>query len=254
MGNMMQAGQEEQSFLHQLDVEVSYLNEQNIMKPSAYQALFAQLAERHLAVFGADANVTMQYDLSWALISISIDVVKPIDHCMRLYAKTWYSGRKGPFYRRELVFYDEENNIRFQGSTFSVLLELSSRSIYRKKELPFALTEPSEVFCIDAEPRFREDLPFSKVDERRVYNSYIDNLGHVNNRHYGDFAFDVLTEEELAKMPTLSRMDFYFIAELRNHDLFSLEKAQSENHIFVRGQNILKEELAFVVQFHLREL
>lgn len=249
----MLAGQEEQSFLHQLDVEVSYLNDQNIMKPSAYQALFAGLAERHLAVFGADSNITMQYGLAWALISISIDVVFPIDHCMRLYAKTWFSGRKGPYFRRELVFYDEENNVRFQGSTFSVLLELSTRSIYRKKDLPFALTEPSEVFCIDAEPRFREELLFSKMEERKVYNSYIDNLGHVNNRHYGDFAFDVLTEEELAKMPNLSRMDFYFISELRNHDHFSLEKSNSENRIFVRGQNTMKEEVAFVVEFRFRE-
>lgn len=251
----MRIDQGEQAFVHQLDVEVSFLNENNIMKPSAYQSLFAQLAERHLSAFGADSNVTMQYGLAWALISLSIDIKKPIDRCMKLFAKTWYSQRKGPYFRRELVFCDENDTIMFQGSTFSVLLDLENRTIYRKNALPFSLTLPLEEYCIEAEPRYRGEFDFTPIETRVVYNSFIDNLGHVNNRYYGDFAFDSLTESELLNMVRLRRMDFYFISELRNKDHFTLEKAKATNRILINGQNITKSDLAFVVdmQFDIEE-
>ena len=39
---------EEHTYVHELEVEVAYLNENLVLKPSAYQALFAQLAEAHI--------------------------------------------------------------------------------------------------------------------------------------------------------------------------------------------------------------
>lgn len=243
--------QDESTLVYPLDVEVSYLNDQQIMKPSAYQALFAQLAERHLITLGADSNVTMQHGLSWALISLSLEVRNPIHSCMRLNATTWYSQRKGPYFRRELVFAKEDGTVMFQGSTFSVLLDLESRTIHRKKEVPFPLNPPKETFCIDAEPRYRGGVAGSLLEARTARNSQIDSLGHVNNRHYGDFAFDALTEEELLAMSHLSRMDFYFISELRNQDSFQVYKAVEENRFVIQGNHMGRNELAFVVEFHL---
>jgi acyl-ACP thioesterase len=241
----------ENSVVHELDVEFSFLNEKNIMKPSAYQNLFAQLAERHLSVFKADANETMKYGLSWALISISIQIVRPIDHCIRLYASTWYSQKRGPYYRRELIFRNENGDLMFKGSTFSILMEVESRNVFRKKQTPFKMTQPYEVFCVEAGPRYRvhPDIIFQSMDTRKVYNSYIDNLGHVNNQCYGDFALDALSDEEIILLKDLKRIDFYFISELRKKDVFTIEKATAHNQIMIQGQNNTKGELAFAVIF-----
>jgi len=241
---------QEYNFVHELEVEVAHLNEVGILKPGAYQALFAQLAERHLSVFKADVNETTKYGMAWVLISMSIDVLHPINSCMKLYAHTWYSQRKGPYFRRELVFCNEKDEVMFRGSTFSVLLDVASRTVFRKKTVPFYLDEPREVFCTEADPHCRETGDFAEIYTRRVYNSYIDCLGHVNNCRYGDFAFDALDDEEIIKMKHLKRMDFYFISELRKNDSFTVYKAVGDNKIIIQGRNTDTDNTAFNIVFH----
>lgn len=245
--------EQEHTFIHELDVEFAALNEYGILKPSAYQALFAQLAERHLAVYRADSNETLQFGLCWALIGISLEIGVPIDCCMRLYASTWYSGRTGPYFRRELQFRDEAGAIRFQGSTFSVLLDVGNRTVFRKKELPFPLTEPRPVYCIDAEPRFRPDGIFPEGEVRQVRNSDIDNLGHMNNRRYGDIAYDVLDEGEIRSLSRMSRLDFHFISELRKGDSVMLGKLRDASGFRVRGMRPVSGETAFEIRFRLAQ-
>lgn len=240
---------EEYTFVHELDLEFAFLNEFDAVKPSAYQALFAQLAERHLSFFHADTNETMKHGLSWALISISIDILRPIDQCMRLYATTWYSGRKGPYYRRELVFRNEQGEIMFQGSTFSILMDVKARTVFRKKDLPFSLTVPRDIFCIDANPRLRTAANYEPIESRPIYNSDIDNLGHVNNRRYGDFAYDAFDTTEIPLLKQLKRIDYYFVSELRKGDRVTTEKAVESGEIRVRGRSETKNEIAFEVIF-----
>ena len=75
--------------------------------------------------------------------------------------------------------------------------------------------------------------------------SYIDGLGHVNNARYGEFAYDVLDGEELLNMPSMKRMDLYFISELRLNDTLAVWKAKEGNKIYVRGMNEAKKSVAF---------
>jgi medium-chain acyl-[acyl-carrier-protein] hydrolase len=239
----------EASCIHQLDVEVFYLNENGIMKPSAYQALFAQLAERHLDIFHAGARETMKYGLAWALISMSIEIKQPINSCMKLFAHTWYSQKRGPYFRRELVFCNEDGHIMFQGSTFSVLLEVATRKVFRKKDTPFKLTEPSGVFCMEADHHFRENVELTPCTTRDIYSSDIDLLGHVNNRRYGDFAYDALTEEEKLRLKNMRRMELYFISEMRREDNFTIFKRAEEDRILLRGHNNKKEDTSFDIVF-----
>lgn len=239
----------ETSYIHNLDVEVYYFNENGIMKPSAYQALFAKLAENHLSVFRFGADETMKYGLAWALISMSIEIKHQISSGMKLSAYTWYSHRQGPFFRRELVFADENGEIMFQGSTFSVLLDVASRKVFRKKELPFRLTEPNGIYCMEASHRFKGEAKLQPFETRKTYGSDLDLLGHVNNRRYGDFAYDALTESEQLRLKNLRRVDFYFISEMRKNDNFTIFKSSEENRILLKGKNNTKEDTAFDILF-----
>lgn len=235
----------ERSCIYETEVEVAYLNENKILKPHAYQTMFAQIAEQHLNKYEVNVDATMKYGYAWALISLIIEVVKPVDSCEPLYAETWHSQHKGPYFRRELQFKNKAGETVFKGSTFSVLLGLEDRSIYRKKELPFPLPEPEEAFTIEAKPTLKTKLEFTKVDERRVYNSYIDCLGHVNNCRYAEFAYDAFTDEEKANLDKMTRLEVYFISELRPGDTFSILKAYEDNRMYVRGHNDVKNDTAF---------
>ena len=123
----------EKDFDYELFVDVQLLNENGILKPYAYQSLFGSLADKHLTTFHLNVDTTLQYNLAWALISLSVEIEKNVDKPMKLYGKTWHSDRKGPFFRREYLFINEQGEIMFKGSSFSVLLDINTRTIYRKK-------------------------------------------------------------------------------------------------------------------------
>lgn len=235
----------ERDCIYEAETEVALLNENGIMKPHAYQALFAQIAEKHLNKYHVNIDDTMKYGFAWALVSLVIEIDSPVKSCEPLYANTWHSQHKGPYFRRELEFKNASGETVFKGSTFSILLDYEKRSVYRKRELPFPLPDPEEFFTIEASPTMKTKLEFTKVDERRVYNSYIDCVGHVNNCRYAEFAYDAFTDDEKARLCDMKRMEIYFISELRPCDTFSILKAWDGDKMYVRGHNNMKNDTAF---------
>jgi acyl-ACP thioesterase len=162
-------------------------------------------------------------------------------------ARTWHAGQRGPYYRRDFIFENERGEVLFKGATFSVVLDFKNRTVFHGKELPFPLGQPYESFAIEASPSFKTSAAFEKVDERKVYSSFIDRLGHVNNCRYSEFAYDALTDVEREGLINLRRMDIYFKSELREHDTFSVLKAAENGKILVQGYNNTKNEVAFYV-------
>lgn len=235
----------EKDFVYEIHPDVSEINENGCLKPYAYQSLFGQIAERHLNKINLTVETTMKFNLAWVLISLSLEFVKPVVGCIKLFAQTWYSQRRGPFFRRELVFKDETGEVVFHGSTYSVLLDLENRSIFRKKETPFEVSGAISEFTIEAVPTFKTDLIFEKIDDRKVYNSFIDCLGHVNNTRYGEFAYDALDDNEKNNLHKIKRYDMFFISELRCNDTFSVLKAKSEKEVVIRGINNNTGDISF---------
>jgi acyl-ACP thioesterase len=235
----------EKDCVYELLSTASYLNQHNQFKPYAYQVLFEQMAERHLYQLNLNVDDTMKYGLAWALISMSVEVVNPIEKNMVLYGNTWYSQHRGPYFRRELLLKNGDGQVMFKGSTHSVLLDMEKRSVYRKKEVPFQMHEPTELFLVDASPSFKVDVDLKPVAERTVQASQIDCLGHVNNCRYGEFAYDTFTAAEQELLRDLKRMDINFLSELRAGDHFTMRKAYEGNRIFIQGHNNTKDDVSF---------
>ncbi|MGI6751253.1 MAG: hypothetical protein ACOX4U_01355 [Anaerovoracaceae bacterium] len=244
----------EQDFIYEVPVEVAHFNEHNMLKPHAYQMLFSSIVGEHLTMFNSNMSETMRYGLAWALISQSYEIKKPITDSMKLNAQTWFSKRRGPYFRREALFKNKQGEIMFIATSYSILLYLENRGIFRKRQTPFPMAPPHENLLMEADPTFKTKLSFSDIEERKVYNSYIDSLGHVNNCRYGEFAYDVFEESEKSRLSTLKRMDAYFISEMRNKDVFMLQKAvelpdekRDDYRITVRGKNQTKDDIAFAM-------
>ena len=235
----------EKDCVYELLATASYLNQYNQLKPYAYQILFEQMAERHLFDLNLNVDTTLKYGLAWALISMSVEVVKPIENSMTLYGSTWFSEHRGPYFRRELLIKDEEGEVMFKGSTHSVLLDIEKRSVFRKKVIPFPMHEPTPVFLLDASPGLKMDRGLVPVMERSVQPSQIDCLGHVNNCRYGEFAYDAFSVEEQEKLRDLKRMDISFLSELRAEDHFTMRKVGDGNQIFIQGYNNTKDDVSF---------
>jgi acyl-ACP thioesterase len=239
----------ERECIYEVETEVADLNEQKLLKPYAYQKLFSQVVEKHLNEHNSNVETTMKNKLAWALASISFEMVKPIQGCIKMFASTWYSRRKGPYFRREIMFKDENEGVVFKGSSFSILLDIEKRTVYRRKETPFNLFEPVEVFTTEAKPTYKTTVEYNKVGTREVYNSYIDCIGHVNNSRYGEFAYDTFTDQERDNLLSLKRIEVYFLYELRNKDIFSILKTRADDHIMIRGYNETRNNIAFDMIF-----
>jgi medium-chain acyl-[acyl-carrier-protein] hydrolase len=243
----------ELDYSYQRQVEVWDLNQDGLLKPSAYQTMFEDIADRHLKRIGLDVDVTTQYGLAWVLVSLSIEVVRPVKGCEVLVGTTWHSQRRGPFYRREFRFCDQAGQEVFHGATYSVLMDLNTRKVFRKREAPFPVDAPIETLLMDASPSCKVDVPFTLSEERKVRHSYIDRLGHVNNCRYGEFAYDALSSAQRDKLSALRRMDIYFLSEMRDEDTFGVEKAQEGATIYVRGQNHSKGDTSFLVKLEFSQ-
>ncbi len=239
----------EKECTYELVAAASYLNQHHQFKPYAYQILFEQMAERHLFQLNLNVDETMKYGLAWALISMSVEVVTPIEKSMALYGNTWFSQRRGPYFRRELLFKNGDGWVMFKGSTHSVLLDIEKRSVFRKKEVPFPMHEPTPIFLLDAAPSFKVDAELVPFAKRTVLPSQIDCLGHVNNCRYGEFAYDAFTAEEQEQLKNLKRMDINFLSELRPGDNFTIKKANLDSRIFFQGNNNTKDDVSFNIVF-----
>ena len=68
----------EKDRVYELRTELADLNENNLLKPNGYQKLFVQLGDMHLDKIEINVDTTMENNLAWAFISMSIEIVKPI--------------------------------------------------------------------------------------------------------------------------------------------------------------------------------
>lgn len=239
----------ERDHVYTVETEVSDLDECGLLKPHAYQKLFARIAEEHLNLLELNVAATMTHNLAWALVTMSLEIVRPVSGCVRLHATTWYSQRKGPYFRRELVFRSDDGTVVFHGSTFSVLLDVENRTVFRKKATPFEVGEPFESFTIDASPALDRQEGHERLEVRKVRNSHLDALGHVNNTRYGEFAHDALEEAECRNLSNLGRIDLQFVSELRRDDTFSVWKAVSDDRICIQGRKEADDTLSFECRF-----
>ena len=229
---------------YEIVTEITNLDQRGYLKPSGYQLLINKMIEEHLKSAALDFDHLAPFGLSWVIVSLSIDIKKPILGCQKLQGTTWHAQRKGIIFRREMEMKDTSGEVVFNASMFSVLFDIKSRSIFKQKELPFSLGEPTTKFLLEASPSFRGKHQYVDVHHRCVYRSHIDCLGHVNNCRYGEFAFDTLSEVE-AEMERVKRIDIYFISELRPEDTFITQKVEVDDRIIIRGYNKTQDKVSF---------
>lgn len=243
---------DELTIIYPYDVSVDMLNGSGIMKPCGYQTIMGEVAEKHLRYLHLTEGEMAKYGLAWVLISASFDIITPICSAIRVLGRTWHSEQKGLTFRRDFAFTDEAGNPIFNASTFSVLLDLNTRKIVKPADMPFDLGLPVKEFSMEASSRFRNKTSMSPCDSRKIYPSYIDAIGHTNNCRYSEFAYDAFNESEIENLAKMSRMDLYFISELRLDDRFTVRRGiEKGGALVIDGVNEStgKESFACRIEF-----
>ena len=216
--------------------------------------LYCELIDRHLNLYQLGTDKTIEHGVAWVILSLTVEIVKPVKKPEILYAKTWKSGLTGPYFMRDFTFEDSKGNICFQGTSFSVLMNLETRHVCRDKKLPYFSLDSYDFHVVSGFPTWKaaygdEFLPIKDSPQvctvRRVENSFIDLLGHVNNTRYGEFIYDAMEKDQLQALYKLSRMEIYFGSELKAKDTFTVKTKEINQVLYVCGENNATGEASF---------
>lgn len=228
----------EASKVYPYDVNMSMLNGSGIMKPCGYQSIICDVAEMHLNYINLNMNDLAQYNMAWVLISSSFEIIQPICGQIQVLGHTWHSEQNRLTFRRDFTFTNEAGETLFNAATFSVLMDTNTRKIIRPTSLPFDLGEPKSTFSMEASSKMRNRADMTTCEQRRIYPSYIDGLGHTNNCRYSEFVYDAFNQNEIDNLRSLRRMDLYFMSELRLDDSFTVRRGTgNDGELIIDGIN-----------------
>lgn len=204
--------------------------------PAAYQNMVVCTIEEHLKNLGSDlAAMIERHNVSWFLLSMSMEICRPFHADDTLSMRTWCSDIRVPIYRREFEVLDASDTVIAVGTSFWSILDLAKRRIVTEPATHALFALPCGEMLLFANSRFTEEADYTHVERRFVRPSSIDGLGHVNNSRYGDFVLDALDASERGRLLSLRRLDVWFHRELQLGAVFDMCKASSSERILVRG-------------------
>ena len=244
---------EEAKMTYRALVDSSMLNSRRDIQISGLLRMIETALEEHLLDIGMDnPRLVREENISWAFLSLSAEVRDPILPGEILLGHTWFSGRHGPLFRRELEFRHSDGRQAVAFSCFSALIDLEARRIIRDRDYLERYSLPAGTALTEAESRMTPQLEdYRPVDRRRVYPSWLDGLGHVNNARYGDMIFDTLSASGGFE-GTLKRFELYFVGELHEGEEVSLLLKEDRDCRSVLGLHGSSGEAAFCSRVFLR--
>jgi len=208
---------EEQKNEYRMLVDTSMIDFRRDIQPAGLLRIIESTIEQHLPRIGMDVpTMVRRYNASWAFLSLAVEILDAVEPGEFLTARTWFSGRKAMLFRRELELCHADGSRAVAGSFFSGIIDLGRRKLIRDPAfLGKFLLEPGETL-LEADSRMSPELSlYREAGRRKVYPSWVDGLGHVNNARYGDIIYDVLQDDETAPEGKLKRLELYFTGELR---------------------------------------
>lgn len=217
-------------------IEVSMYDGEGAFFPAAYQKLVTRVMEKHLETIGMDVPLLMRtYGVSWVLLSLSLELKRPLRPNEQLCARTWHTSHVLPIYRREIALYGDTGEAAAVGTTFSTVFDLKTRRICTDRSVLKHFEMPDGEVLLEAGSRFSSAADFVEVEQRTVRPSWQDGLGHVNNARYGEVVYDALDDSQRLALRQLKRLDVWFMAEMTPGMRFSVQKACIENGVIVKG-------------------
>ena len=227
-------------------VDSSMLNSRRDIQISGLLRIIETTLEEHLMDIGMDnPKLVREENISWAFLSLTAEVLSPIEPGEVLTGRTWFSGRRGPLFRRELEYRHADGSRAAAFSCFSGLIDLSARKIIRDRTYLERYSLPAGEPLLEADSRMTPELDkYREADRRKIYPSWLDGLGHVNNSRYGDMIFDTLSAAGSFD-GLLRRLELYFVGELHEGEEVSLLLRREPGCASVLGVHGQSGEAAF---------
>ena len=181
--------------IYQLRADSGELGPQGCLKLVGYHELLGRIIEDDLASQGNSLSHTLAHGYAWAMVSLSMQVKRPVSSCEQLCGQSWLSQCEYPYHRREIQLFTAAGELVLSASVFMAPISTATHKIQPEDELvPTVFRTLQEYSAEWAQARMHSihDERYQLLDVRTVRPSDIDALGHLNNCRYGAFAYDAL--------------------------------------------------------------
>jgi len=220
------------------------LGRSGYMRLSGYQHLVCAAAECDLTTRQMSISETISKGYAWAITSLTVDVLRPINNCAPLRAATWISSDRHPINRRELQFSDGQREC-FRAAVFSTPVSMETHRIIRPDAEDCRVS--GEPLVEGAVSRITSLPDMTECYRREVFPSDIDALGHMNNCRYGALAYDALTEAERQRLGQPFRFTINFRRQLFEGSTVVVCRGTDERGVFITGAEQNSEKPSFIV-------
>ena len=227
-------------------VNKSFFNDEGL-KINNYPKLLSTLGYEHLKDTDQGVNVILKDKYAWAIVVMKLHILTPIKSPLTLTGKTWYSGRRGPYYRREYELSYNGKSV-LTGASYSILLNVLDRSVFRQKTLPFNPLVETNIHLTTLTTSFRDDFNYTFIKEDTVKDEHIDALGHTNHLNYVKFIYKALSKEDRLELNTYNTLELFFQKEMLKGDVFTINKGYKDDFLLFLIYNKTRAENAFILK------
>lgn len=231
------------SRLSSLDIDAGHR-----AKPSAIANVLQEAAREHADKLGWGVETLHEKKKYWVLSRIEVTLNSRPAHAQVVSMTTWPKGTHGLFALRDFSGTVNGQEFLRATSSWAMLDALSGRPL-PVDDLSDLFMERKEEHALK-EPARRIFMPEDFRTERKMIPVYtdLDEIGHVNNARYLDWAWSELSQQE---RKATTGWTVNYLKEVREGQTLNIKTGEIDNEIVVTG---IREDdkPAFLVSFHLR--
>ncbi len=206
--------------------------------------LFQEAAGNHAQHLGAGYEALLADKLFWALSRIRVEVEKLPKWGDEIRIETWPSSVVGPFFRRDFIFYDQENEAICRGVSGWLLLSSENMRPQRADRLSINLPFNDGKFALEDFPERVSGVAEKPVFSKKILYNEIDVNNHVNNTRYLDWVMDCF-DGEFYQKHHLKGFTLEFLSEMRWGDEVELRSGTEGLTFHIQAINLQTGKVAF---------
>jgi len=235
------------TFEKQQKLSVYEFDSENKLKINSLFNYIQDIAAEHAESLLVGRKNLEQWNLFWVLSWVKVKIVGYPKFGESIRIKTWPKRQYRLFSLRDLLFYNQNDEVFAKVSTAWLLVNAKSMRATSVESLPIPINYHSEEDALTETPDKISALSPNKqlVFEKSIKYSDIDVNKHVNNAKYVEYLFDCYSKEEL-EQKTIKEITLSFLSEAKFDDEISIfrEKLSVTSHIF-EAYNKSNEKLIF---------
>lgn len=217
---------------------------QEKIKPAHLMQLFQEAAGNHAQHLGAGYSSLAEEKLFWALSRIRVEIENLPKWGDEIRVETWPNNVVGPFFRRDFIFFNQNNEVICKGVSGWLLLSSETMRPQRADRLTFDLPFNDGKFAFEAFPDRLNGVAETPVFSKKILYNEIDVNNHVNNTRYLDWVMDCF-DSGYFQTHDLKSFSLEFLGEMHWGDEVELMSGKEGTSFHIQAVNLQTGKIAF---------